>query len=1245
MKLDPRLLRLARDSRTALFLTIGLGFLGGILTVWQARTLSAAVSRVFLDGAGLTDVSRLLLALLGIIVLRAAAGWGAEVAAHGVAAKVKSDLRRRVFDKILDSGPIPLSPIPFPQGKGDGGEGDTSKRSSGELTNTLTEGIEALDAYFSQYLPQLALAALVPLTVLAFALPLDTLTGVALLLTAPLIPLFMMLIGSAAEALTRRQWRTLSRMSAFFLDVLQGLTTLKILGRSHEQIEAIAKVSERFRQTTMGVLRVTFLSALALELVATLSTAVVAVEIGLRLLYGHLTFEQAFFVLILAPEFYLPLRLLGARFHAGMAGVAAGARIFEILDQSAHAVDAAVKRKTQNVNFTFDVLRFTSVIFSSVHFAYPDGRHALHGVSFEIPAGKTTALVGPSGAGKSTVAALLLGFIHPSKGEIIFGQPSPVNGHLSQIAWVSQSPYLFHDTVAANIRLARPDATDEDVITAAQAAHADEFIRELPQGYDTLIGERGARLSGGQAQRLALARAFLKDAPLLILDEPTAHLDPLTEELLQDSIQRLMVGRTVLVIAHRLNTVRRADQIIVLDGGRVVQQGTHTELAGQEGLYKNLVEGDKLKVEGSAQLSTFNPSTGSGQALQPTPPSGSPHLERTNGGRASPLAPRPSPLALRLLYLLAPFTGLIALSVLLGFATIGGNIGLMTTSAYIIAMAALHPSVAVLQVAIVGVRFFGITRGLFRYLERLVSHEVTFRVLARLRVTFYEALEPLAPARLMQYRAGDLLSRVIGDIASLENFYVRGVAPSLVAVLVAAVMGLFMAAYDRSLALSLLTFLLAAGVGAPLLARLLSRAPGRRMVAARSRLSVALIDGIQGLPDLLAYGQEQRQAERVAASGQDLAKAQAAMAQITGLQTALGILLANLGMWTTLALAIPLVRGGQIEGIQLPVLALAALTSFEAVLPLPLAAQYLESNLAAARRLFEVVDAAPEVVPPVEPRPLPADFSIEVSNLNFSYPVQPPPPSTLHAPRFTPLAPHPSLHSPLSTLHNISFTLPPGKRLAIVGPSGAGKTTLVSLLLRFWEYGRGQGIEDGRILLGGHDLFGYDPDALRRAIGVVSQNTYLFNATLRDNLLIAKPDATEDELERAAQAAQLHDFIQSLPEGYDTWVGEHGLHFSGGERQRLAVARALLKNPPLLILDEPTANLDPLTEEALLSAIRNLSAGRATLTITHRLVGMETMDEILVLDGGQIVERGKHAELLKHNGLYWRMWDNLYTQI
>ena len=575
-----------------------------------------------------------------------------------------------------------------------------------------------------------------------------------------------------------------------------------------------------------------------------------------------------------------------------------------------------------------------------------------------------------------------------------------------------------------------------------------------------------------------------------------------------------------------------------------------------------------------------------------------------------PLHPAPSGPARRLLGLMVPLTGRMILAIILGTATIGSSIGLMTLSAYLIARAALHPSIADLSLAIVGVRFFGIARGLFRYGERYVAHQLTFRLLARLRTWLYTALEPLAPARLLHYRSGDLLARIVADVETLDNFYLRAIAPPAVALLIALLAAWVVGRFDPRLAAALLVFFLAAGVAVPLLARRLSRPTGRRMVHLRATFNATLIDGIQGLAELLAFGQAQCHLDRVQALRQEMTALQARMARISGLHQALTGLLMNLATLTLVTLAIPLVRSGQIDGVYLAVLALAVLSSFEATLPLPAALQYLDNSLEAASRLDEILAATPAVTDPSLPCPSPARCDLHVENLSFAYE---------------------SGERP--ALDKISFTLPHGSQVAIVGPSGAGKTTLANLLLRFWD------CQPGQIRLGGRDLREYNQQDVRRLIAVVAQQTYLFNATIRDNLLLARPEVGQDKMVQAARQAQIHNWIASLPEGYDTWIGEQGLKLSAGQRQRLAIARALLQDAPILILDEPTANLDALTEREILLTLQGLMAGRTSLLITHRLLGLEAADEILVLRAGRVVERGRHHELMQKGGLYSQMWE------
>jgi len=538
----------------------------------------------------------------------------------------------------------------------------------------------------------------------------------------------------------------------------------------------------------------------------------------------------------------------------------------------------------------------------------------------------------------------------------------------------------------------------------------------------------------------------------------------------------------------------------------------------------------------------------------------------------------------------------------LSFLTIGSSVGLMAMSAYLISKAALVVDVSDIALAITTVRVFAIARAAFRYLERYFTHTATFRILTQLRVWLFAALEPLAPARLQSYRSGDLLTRIVGDIETLENFYVRAIVPPITAVFVTIFACLILGAFDSSLAMALLIFLVLTGVVLPMLSRWLSQRPATTLIATRADLNALLVDEIQGLPDLLSFDQTQQHAARVLGLSRLLSRTQEQLAMLRGVSNGLAALFTSLAGLTVLILAIPLVSGGQIEGVYLALLPLTAIASFEAVQPLSLALQQLEASQAAGRRLFELIDTPPEVRDPdqpmlAQPRPRggpPAGTrasSIAFKDVRFRY----------------------NANDPWA-LDDVSFSVPSGKRVAIVGPSGSGKSTLVNLLLRFWEY------DEGQIKIGGQDVRDDRSDEVRALLGVVSQQVHLFNATVQDNLLLANPDATDEQIRAACRQAQLHDFIETLPQGYNTLIGENGVLLSGGERQRLAIARVILKDAPILILDEATANLDTLTEQRLMQSLEPFMVDRTVLIISHRRVAIEHIDQIIALENGRVVK-------------------------
>ncbi len=571
-----------------LHLSIGLGLYSGFLVILQAWLMAKTINAVMFEQAGLSDVKNWLISLLVLFIFRATLTWASEVSAFKAAAQVKQSLRAQLQEKIFALGPIRVA-----------------DQHSGEIANTLVEGIEALENYYARYLPTMSLVALVPLSILIFIFPIDWISGVVLLVTAPLIPFFMILIGKGTEKLNHKQWRKLARMSAHFLDMIQGISTLKLFNASKREANTIAMISDEYRKTTMSVLRVAFLSSLALEFLATVSIAIVAVLIGFRLFYGEMDFFYGFFALLLAPEFYLPLRNMGTHYHARLEAIGAAENILKILEKSnpqqlenttktannlAEINQAEINQSENKTNNSETI----AIELQHIHFAYPNRGKALDDFSLSIPTAKRTAIVGYSGAGKSTVANLLLGFIQPQAGKILINQQNlnqiGLEKWREKIAWVPQRPHFFHGSIHDNITLGNTIASEQQIKQAAKLAHIDHLIENLADGYHTLIGDKGAGISGGEAQRIALARAFLKDAPVVILDEATANLDTNNEQLIQKSINTLAQNRTLIIIAHRLKTIESADHIVVMDKGKIVEAGTHQQLLENQSHYQDFLK-------------------------------------------------------------------------------------------------------------------------------------------------------------------------------------------------------------------------------------------------------------------------------------------------------------------------------------------------------------------------------------------------------------------------------------------------------------------------------------------------------------------------------------------------------------------------------------------------------------------------------------------------------------------------------
>lgn len=548
-------------------LSIALGTINALLMIASCYLLARAVHQVMFAGDSLANVTYLLWPLAGLILLRALFLALSERVSNYAALKIKSAMRSTLLKKLDQLGPT-----------------YTDQKGQGATLNVVHNGVEALHEYYANYLPSVAYSALIPIAILMVIFPTDYKAGLIFLLTAPLIPFFMILVGHKAEQLNQQRWQKLAVLGNYFFDRLQGLTQLKLFDATQRELKNIANISDDFRSSTMSVLKVAFLSSFALEFLATISVALVAVIIGFRLFFGTLDFATGFVVLLLAPEFYLPLRQMGTHYHAKLEGISAAADMIDIIN---------AQSQSQPTGADLVTLPIQSISTHKLSFIYPDSNEGISNVSLNLSSHGLFAFVGESGAGKSTLFDCLLGFHPKAQSQIQINDRAlselSTNNWQQHIAWIPQQPTLFFMSISDNIKLAKLDASEEEIHQAAEKAGALKFINALPDGFDTLLGEHGEGLSGGQRQRIALARAFLKNAPILMLDEPTAHLDSQTETLINNAINDYAKTHLVLVIAHRLNTVKRANTIFVLQNGQLIEQGDYSALINQQGQFHRLL--------------------------------------------------------------------------------------------------------------------------------------------------------------------------------------------------------------------------------------------------------------------------------------------------------------------------------------------------------------------------------------------------------------------------------------------------------------------------------------------------------------------------------------------------------------------------------------------------------------------------------------------------------------------------------
>ena len=1110
---DPRLRRLVAPARRPLAVVLAAGVAGALLVIAQAFAITGLVvaaveGRLALGWA---------VAVVALLAGRGLVGWAGDVAAARAAATVASVVRRRVTGAVL-SRP----------------GGSTSADAV-----LVTRGVTALEPYLTRYVPALVLAMGLPvLTVLAIASQ-DLLAALIVVCTLPLVPVFGALVGLATRDRAQRQWRALSSLSGHFLDVVRGLPTLVAFRRAQAQSARIAEITDAYRRRTLETLRVAFLSSGVLELVATLSVALVAVTVGLRLAEGGLDLRTALVVLLLAPEAYWPLRRVGAEFHAAAEGVAVVERVSELLEdpsvleaspvveqRGAPATSGPLplveQRGAPATSGPLPVVEQRGAPATSGRRDHPanyplvatdltvlrPGRTVpvLQDVTLSIASRGVTALTGPSGCGKSTLLAVLAGLLEPTSGQV--AGPSQ-----EDIAWLPQRPGFVDGTVADNLRLGRPDASDEALWAALAQVALAERVRGLPRGLDTVVGEDGADLSAGERARLALARAVVSDRPWVLLDEPTAHLDPVTTRIVADTLVELGRTRAVVVVAHDPALVAVADHEVRLE--RVV----------------------------APVAAPVPASCGSARGME----------------RAQPHEPTLT-------------TSGLGLATVLGTLASLSGVALTATAGWLIVQASTHPPVLTLMVAIVGVRAFGLARPVLRYAERLRSHDTVLGMLARRRVAVYEALVPLVPGRTGR-RRGDLLASLVDDVDAELDAALRVRMPVRSAAAALAVAAVVTAVWEPRAALGVAVVAVGAAA-AYLLARSGATRAERAQVSLRARLADRVVATTALAEELTMWQAVPRAVDAVGETSDDLGRQARRSAVWQGAARALVLAATGIAV-ATAALVLP---GTPVSGPVLALLVLVPLALADVVLPLVDSGALSARTDAARARVDTLLDQAPATTDPHDPQS-PVGTRVDLVDAAAGWGARP---------AFTGLRLH----------------LPEGGRVALVGPSGCGKSTVAAVLLRFLDPAA------GTVALGSVPLVAQPADDVRRCVGLVDDDPHLFSTTVAENVRLARPSASDADVAEALRQARLGEWLDSLPDGLATWIGEGHAGVSGGERARLAIARSLLADQAVLVLDEPTAHLDEATAVELAEEVLE-ATDRSVLWITHGTAGLDLVDEVV----------------------------------
>ena len=1227
-----------------------LTLLGTVATLGQAYAFALIIDSLVVQGESLSYSTMTVLGAM--ILMRMACSHGEQWLRDHIASTVHEDLRNRVLHHMV-------------------AQGVRQSDSAGSVTHILTDGLDHVDAYMSQYIPQALYAVLIPLMISIAIIDSVSWIGWILLVTYPLIPFFMILIGKKADKLNKQQWERMQFLGGHFLDVLQGLTTLKVFGRAKEQVHVIGRLSGEFRDATLKVLRIAFLSALVLELIGTISTAVIAVYLGVSLVYGEVEFLPAFFILLLAPDFYAPLRQLGAAFHTGLSGKVSLTAVQEYLTSGIEVVrtgQETLKRPMQTIEFR------------DVAYEYEEDHVGLETFTGVLKRGCSYMLVGESGAGKTTISNVLMQLLTPTKGQVTVDgydlQTLDSQWYHEQIAYLSQTPYIMSGTLRENLQFGL-EASDETLWKVLQQVQLSDFVSALPLGLDTVIGEGGYGLSGGQRQRLALGRTLLRPAQILILDEVTAHLDVETENLIMQVLREYGQDKIVLYVGHRVQTMKYVDTLFVMQAGRLVESGSYTDLVAQNGYFASLVNTYSNPVMRKV-MAKSDDSICVDQVLETTHNTNAEskdrktqsdlanlyqldvlHVKEDTRINAKPMAQEEIPGTYEMDYdtmtrtaiepstvnddkrqnevresvkepdirrglvslwnLLSQHRALLVGSVMLAMGTVLMNIGLLTTSTWLITKASEHPILVVLSLAIVGVRFFGISRAICRYGERYVSHSMAFQGLYELRIAFFKRLEPLVPRLFQSMKMGDLLGRIMADIETLQFFYLRTLVPSLTFIGMTILGCLIGYQLHPIVAIVIALYSIIVGIILPIIITYVLRQVPPMRLHTRGLMKEEFIESIHGVVDIIMSHQETRFVQSMKASFSAYDGWQSLWNRGVRWNQTILLGLAQSALLVGVVVGVWVIDEISYGPLWVAVIAIGLQAYFEVLQPMTEASLHgYESALAmdrlealhgqgnqqiqsvdrvsnySSRGLEEYVDN--DSLHDVSPM-------IRVQSLSFAYDVLP-------------------------IYDGLDLSIQKGEKVAIVGPSGSGKSTLFALLQGWYTY-------SGTISIDGSDTRMLSEEQLQSYMAYATQDIYIFHASIGDNIRLAKPSATDEDIWQALEAVQLADWVRMLPKGLRTMVGQGGMGLSGGQGQRLGMARLYVRDAEILLLDEPLEGLDQVTRHLVQEQLHTLFQGKTVLYITHHIEQLHEMDRILFLEQGHIVESGTYESLLALQGRFY----------